>query len=103
MSDWDYLVAFTNYFGLRRGAEIIGTVLLWRVCGLAPMVGTISINQLAEKLKERGVSSKASTYRAMNDLKAFCGYFEDESLTVSELVDRLGSVELSRMGETVVQ
>ena len=103
MNEWDFLVAFTNYFGLRRGAEIIGTVLLWRVSGLAPMVGAISINQLAEKMKERGISSRAATYRAMVDLREFAEHFEDEGLTVAEIVDRLGEVDVSRMGDKVVQ
>jgi hypothetical protein len=70
---------------------------------LIPATGAFSINQLADKLKERGVSSKAATYRAMTDLKAFCEYFEDESLTINQLVDRLGKVDLSRMGEVVVE
>jgi uncharacterized protein YneR len=103
VSDWDFLVAFTNYFGLRRGAEILGITLLLRASGLIPATGAFSINQLADKLKERGVSSKAATYRAMTDLKAFAEYFEDESLTINQLVDRLGKVDLSRMGEVVVE
>jgi hypothetical protein len=109
MSDWDFLVAFTNFFGLRRSSELIGLTLLWRAAGLVPASGELSVSKLVNDLEARGVSSKSATYRAASDLGRFVEYFEEckvPGVTVVQLVDRLAQVQpqiASPVGEPVVE
>ena len=109
LSDIQFWRAWNRYHGLRRGAELIGICILWRVWGIAPMFGLMRLSDVARKLEAEGFQSKSAMYRAVDDLRSFLDHYEplSEGVPLEELINRVStqnvSVGDSLIGDSVVE
>lgn len=86
---FDFFVAFTNFFGVRRSGELLGLFTFWRVAGIIRFADEETSLRLVKEAAARGISSKSGTYRALADLRRFGEHFEPlrEGVPLSELID----------------